>query len=262
MTRAPILQTTLPLTPWADEPFTRLPGMQPISPSEVLQRDDAFTAQMAYRDELLSTRKTDVLYQEEQAQAAAAELLQFIFTSLDDSYEPHANIVTRPDSTQVPIDPANPLLTAARLVQEDLVILEHNGTEHALTAAALCFPASWSLAEKSGHGLLRIHEPVDEYDPNIARRVQRLFDALRPEQPLMRANWLQYEDADLYQPRREDDRRNKEAPTKPYIRVERQTLLRLPQSQAVVFFIHTYVVAKTSLTARQSQTLTTALTSH
>jgi hypothetical protein len=97
------------------------------------------------------------------------------------------------------------------------------------------------LGEKLGRPLLGIHIPVASYDPDLARRVQRLFDAIRPEQPLWRANALVYRDPTLHQPRRENaprtDRRGGS-----YVRSERQCLLRLPETRAVVFSIHTYVV--------------------
>ena len=107
----------------------------------------------------------------------------------------------------VPLDPDQPLLTLGRLFQEDFCILEQTGPEHALTAAILCFPASWTLSQKLGRPMTEIHIPVESYTPDIARRVQRLFDAIRPDQPLWRANSLIYDDPTLHQPRLEGERR-------------------------------------------------------
>jgi hypothetical protein len=130
------------------------------------------------------------------------------------------------------------------LVQEDICILQKRGEEHVLTGAILCFPASWRLSEKFMRPLIDIHLPVDRYDENVARRVQRLFDGIQPGRPLWRYNALWYEDAELYQPRSAQEPRHiKDPGTAPYLRSERQTLLRLPQTQAVIFSIHTYVLA-------------------
>ena len=52
--------------------------------------------------------------------------------------------------------------------------------EHVLTGAILCFPSNWTLAQKFGMRLARIHLPVERYDEAVARRVQRLFDACGP----------------------------------------------------------------------------------
>jgi hypothetical protein len=73
-----------------------------------------------------------------------------------------------------------------------------------------------------------------------------MFSAIRVEQPLWRANFLLYTDADLHQPRREGDIRGKSDPR--YVRVERQSFRRLPVTGAVVFGIHTYVADINTLT--------------
>src|SRR5690606_21475830 len=58
-------------------------------------------------------------------------------------------------------DPADPpLKTASLMVQEDLVLMRKGDDGWRLAAASLCFPSSWSLAEKFGRPLTAIHEPV------------------------------------------------------------------------------------------------------
>ncbi|RYI01775.1 MAG: DUF3445 domain-containing protein, partial [Acetobacteraceae bacterium] len=113
--------------------------------------------------------------------------------------------------------------------------------EYDLTGAILCFPASWTLAQKIGRPMTGIHQPVEIYDEALATRVHRLLSAIRPEQPLWRMNFFTYDDYMLHHPRVEGDWRRQ--PTgKSYVRCERQTLLRLPQTGAVLFAIHTIVV--------------------
>ena len=130
-----------------------------------------------------------------------------------------------------------------RLVQNDFCILQKIGKQHVLTAAALCFPASWSLEEKFLKPLIDIHTPVKEYNDVIAKRVQRLFDGLQIDRPLWRFNALYYEDPHLFQPRRANQPRRKPTPNKAnYYRSERQTLVKLPKSGAIIFGIHTFVV--------------------
>ncbi|HIP24453.1 MAG TPA: DUF3445 domain-containing protein [Rhodobacteraceae bacterium] len=216
----------------------RLPGIQPVKSGEWLLRDDAFAAQMAYRDTLISTRLTDVFRATPDSLPAQHELLELVLSELDSGYEKGRDVV-RPDGICVLLT-GPPLLAAARLVQEDLLIMDMAG-EPRLTAAALCFPASWSLDEKFGAGLMAIHGYVDEYTDEMAARVRRMFDAIRPEQPLWRANFLRYAKADLHQPLRNGE--DKPAPKSGgFVRVERQTLRKLPRTGAVVFGIHTYVI--------------------
>ena len=243
----PILQSRLPFACWMDPRLSRLPGILPIEGDDWLRVDDAFAGQMAERDRLFAQKPDLVQGMVESARPAAAELYRVVVDRLrrTDGYAVGATEARRPDGVVVPLDPARPMQTLGRLVQEDLCLMEKpqggSGEEHVLTAAALCFPASWWLHEKLGRPLLGIHTPVPSYDGDVAKRVQRLCDAIRPEQPLWRANALVYRDPTLHQPRRESDPRTDRRGGS-YVRSERQCLLRLPQTRAVVFSIHTYVV--------------------
>ncbi|MGX0876286.1 hypothetical protein ACSSV4_000961 [Roseovarius sp. MBR-154] len=237
-----ILQQRLPYDVEAKRP---LPGIAPLDMAEWLLVDEAFGAQMAERARLLRERRDDVLAVTEEASPAMAELLQYVLDWLAENgagYVISAKVVRRPDGVSVPIDRDDPMGTLGHLVQEDLCLLEKRGEEHVLTAAVLCFPASWRLAEKIGRPLTAIHVPVPSYDDRIARRVQRLFDGVRPGRPLWRFNALSYAEATLHQPRRRAQPR--EAATLPYLRSERQCVLRLPETRACVFSIHSYVIAR------------------
>ena len=239
----PILQSCLPLAPWMDPRTARLPGILPAAPEDWLRVDDAFAGQMAERDARIRDQLPLVHGLLPGAVPAAAELLEKVLARLaqTEGYHIGPAAVRRPDGISVSIDRAQPLVTAGRLVQEDLCLLERAGDEHLLTGAILCFPASWTLAEKLGRPMTRIHAPVEHYDADVARRVQRLFDAIRPEQALWRMNALVYDDPALFQPRPEGARRPPPV-ARLYLRSERQCLLRLPVSRAVVFSIHTYLV--------------------
>lgn len=238
-----ILQRRLPMAPWMADHTLRLPGTGPIALADWLQRDEVFAEQMALRDDLITRRPGDVHALQDGALPAAEELLALVLAHLEGvpGYVREGATLRRPDGVRVALD-GPPLLTAGRLVQEDLVLLERpEGTdEHVLTGAVLCFPSNWTLAQKLGRPLSRIHLPVAVYDAGVAKRVQRLFDAIRPEAPLMRANFIAYGHADLHSPRPEFSRHTPGPGEVRYIRSERQTLLRLPRSRAVVFSIHVY----------------------
>ena len=238
-----ILQSRLPFAPWMDPRTARRPGILPVQGDDGLRVDAAFAAQMAERDARIRATPDLVHALLPEAEPAAQELLDLVLDRLarTPGYHLDADAVTRPDGVRVPLDRRQPMITAGRLVQEDLCLLAHDGTEHRLTAAILCFPASWTLAQKIGRPMTTIHVPVDPYTADIAKRVQRLFDAIRPEQPLWRMNWLTYDDPTLFQPRLEGQHRPRPVDLT-FIRCERQCLIRLPVSRAVVFSIHTYVV--------------------
>lgn len=252
-----ILQRSLPFAPWADPRTRRLPGILPVEPGDWLRVDDAYSAQMAERARLIAGRQREVHALLPGAEAAAREVLEVVLAEIAGiaGFEVGAEAVTRPDGATVPIDRDAPLLTLGALCQEDFCILQQEGAEHMLTGAILCFPASWTLAEKIGRPLTGIHVPVDVYDDDVAKRVQRLFDAIRPGRGLWRQNALLYADPTLFHPRREAAPREKPRGGAPYVRSERQCLMRLPESGAVVFSIHTYLIRIEDLTPEQAQAL-------
>lgn len=238
----PVLQRRLPQMPWMQPATARLPGIQPVAPGDWLRVDEAYAGQMAERDRLISGIPHAVHALRSEAEPASQELLDLVLTQLPAlGHTVGETTVTRPDGVTVALDRSAPLLTLGRLVQEDFCIHLADGAEHALMGAILCFPASWTLAEKIGKPLTAIHTPVQPYDAAMAARVQRLFDAIRPEQPLWRANALLYEDPTLHQPRREGEERPRPQ-SRNYLRSERQCLLRLAKTCAVVFSIHTTIV--------------------
>ena len=227
-----------------DTTYPKLPGTSPISPDEWIICDDAFSQQMALRDELIETKRDKVLAISNQASEAAVELskiaLEFSIENL--GYQKSKDEIIRPDNVAIKIDLIDPMRFLGRLVQNDFCIMQKVGEEHVMTAASLCFPASWSLEEKFLKPLIDIHTPVQEYDEKIAKRVQRLFDGLQINRPVWRFNALYYEDPNLFQPRSVNKPRKKPKPDQVnYFRSERQTLIKLPETRAVVFGIHTFV---------------------
>ncbi len=251
-----ILQQHLPFAPWADPRTRRLPGILPLDMADWLRVDEAYAAQMALRDHLLATRPADVVGVTPMAAAAVEELYDFVLTRLPDDFDHDGAQVRRPDGQVVGLDRSNPLRTLGRLVQEDLCLMQEDGQgEHLLSAAVLCFPAGWRLAEKLGRPMLRIHAPVEKYTDDVGKRVQRLMDAVRPDAPLWRAN-AHHSRAPLFNPLPENAPKDMVAQDDmPFIRSERQCLIRLPVSRAVLFSIHTYVVRRCDLTAEQAEAL-------
>lgn len=253
----PVLHSALPSAPWMVPAQRRLPGVQPLDMADWLVVDEAHAGQMALRDRLIAERREAVFAQEPGAEEAAQEVLETVLAHLPAGYRRDGSRVTRPDGVTVDVDEDTPLAAAGRLVQEDLCVLEKAGgaTEHVLTAAVLCFPASWTLSEKVGRPLTAIHIPVESYSDDIGHRVQRMFDMIRPGRPLWRQNALLYATPDLFQPRPEAEPRVEPETRPDYLRSERQCLLRLPRTGAVLFSIHTYVLPFAALTQDQAAAL-------
>lgn len=236
----PILHSAIPY-----EIRHSLPGTQPVQNDDWLWVDEMYAPQMAYRDWLIADRPDVVHRMGTGSEGAARELLSMSLDKLlkRNDFSVSKGQVVRPDGVAVPIDLDQPLVTLGRIAQADYCILQRpeGAEEHLLTAAILCFPSSWMLAEKAGRPLTGIHIPVPQYDDNIARRVQRLFDGVQAGRPLWRSNSLWHGVPDLHQPKSESLPRRSYGPDAPYFRSERQVIMRLPETRAVVFSIHTFV---------------------
>ncbi len=205
----PILHHSLPALPWCDPRLARLPGLLPVEGDAWLLRDEVFGAQMAERDRLLATDAPGYGMMP-QARDAAVEVYDMVLAKLrqDPGYAISVHTARRPDGVEVRLDRSQPLQTLGRVVQEDLCLMVPDGQgAHILGGAILCFPASWTLAEKLGRAMVRIHAPVPEYDESIARRVQRVLDGVQVGRPMWRMNHNLYASADLFHPRAEADPR-------------------------------------------------------
>jgi dimethylamine monooxygenase subunit A len=142
------------------------------------------------------------------------------------------------------------LTAIGRLVAEDFCVLvpDAGSGEYRLAAAVLCFPSRWMLSEKLGRPMTPIHVPVPGYAGDLARRVNRVFEALRPERPLVRVNWSVHPTPELFLPQSETaTSSDRECTGRFYLRTERQTLVRLPRTGGVAFGIKTSVTPVESL---------------
>lgn len=162
----------------------------------------------------------------------------------------------------------HPLEAFAREVAEDICILTpvedtdeaptqgdvsqvhrpaESETRYVLSAAVLCAPSRWSLREKLGMDISSIHEPVPGYE-NIAAPTARFFQRLRVGDIIERTNWTVLDSPVLFQPDRAQAthaftsagaENAKVTLNLFWLRLERQTLRKLPHSGAVVFTILT-----------------------
>lgn len=240
-----ILQTRLPYDVHAARP---LPGVAPLGDDPWFLVDEAYAAQMAERCRLLRDHRDDVVATDNPDPDTVSRMMEAVLAHLPPGITRSGDEVLCPDGRTVILNRSDPFGTLGQILQDDICLMEKRGDEHVLTGAVLCFPASWRLREKIGHPLTHIHIPVKSYTDDIARRVQRLFDGVRAGRPIWRFNALWYEDPALHQPRSVSEPRplTTEGQT-PYLRSERQVLWRLPESDAVLFTIHTFMVARNNV---------------
>ena len=140
-----------------------------------------------------------------------------------------------------------PLARAALLIQEDLVLMRKSPEGWRLVAASLCFPSAWNLREKFGKPLHEVHAPVPGFGGGTrnAGLIDRMFDNLRPDHSVMRWNWSLYGDAKLHHPASDHGLKKRfgdgNLAGNVTLRLERQTLRKLPKSGDILFTIRIYV---------------------
>lgn len=152
-----------------------------------------------------------------------------------------------------------PLLAAARLAPDDLVLMESAGGEWRLTALSLTSPTFFSAGEVIGKSLAELHGPVTGYETRFLRRVQRIFDGLRPELILQRRNWTLVNSPESFTPHAQPIRARigdispEAAGEALFLRVERQSLRRLARTGAALFTIRVWLAPLSDLRAEPAR---------
>lgn len=235
---------------WDSRPFTI--GMRPLHQAEWLVIDRNLADYLGKKAEILAISPDMVFAEQISSRAAQSEIAGAIRAHLS---------LTCPEIYQFSgaradiagfgaIDTSRnpPLLGAARLVQEDLLVLERQDTGWHLTAGALFFPSSWRLADKIGLRLDDIHLPVPGFGPGnqAAPMMERIFDHLPSGKLALRWNWGLHGDGALAQHPESGDALRFAEPHNPacvHLRHERQTLTRFPGTGAILFTVRLHVLS-------------------
>lgn len=215
-------------------------GLRPVEVNDWLIVDEAREAELEHKSELLRSRYAEVYAALPETELAGAEVLAQVVQNL----RQHHDIEVVPDPALSPLD------AAGRLVQEDLCVMTPHEGGYILGAASLCFPSGWYLKEKLGRPMTAIHEPIPHYRTELASKVDNFFDRLKVDRPVQRRNWFIYDDNSLFQPADPVTDLGPDVRRPLFLRSERQTLRRLPESQAIIFTIRTQRVELAQLAIR------------
>jgi hypothetical protein len=238
--------------PFAPGPYRMAMDLVAIPEADWFEIDDRYHADMAERRRLLSVAHDDVFAATPGSDADRQEALDLIVEALTthnpDWFSRDATTLRNHLTGEAWQTKAlDPLELAGRLVQEDLCLIRNREDGPVFTAAVLCFPSRWRLSDKIGKPLASVHGPVPLYADRLARPVDRFMRHLRPGHIASRLNWSLLDDPALFQPGgkfRVDGSAgitSRNAGETVFLRVERQTLRRLPITQAVLFGIRVHV---------------------
>ena len=204
-------------------------GTFPVEISNWLLRDAEFDSTVQLKKKLLATRRSEVVGLQPGGDEVAEEAAQ---------------LVSAWAGVELASRGIDALVEASLLVADDLAVLQpiksHDGSEQLLlNAAVVCCPSRWMLSEKMGYNMLAIHEPVAKYADHVGAAVDTYFQRLTVEKPVWRSNWIIQDHPALFQPQIPLGPLVK-TPDELWIRMERQTLRRLPKTGGILFTIRGY----------------------
>jgi hypothetical protein len=222
--------------PYQPGPFRWRLGLRPLELRDWIEVGDDYDAELAEKRRVIAAHPDTVLAVLDGIEPEAAEVLELLVDHLRARF-PDRFADVQPDASVHPLD------AAGRLVQEDLVLLVERSGRLVFGGGSVCFPNRWDLRSKLGLSMAEVHAPVSQLNDQLEDPIDRFFDRLTPDRSFWRLGWGVLDTADLYQPLDGTAAPRPAAPTVDdlHLRVERETLRRLPRSNAVLFTIRTHL---------------------
>ncbi|MEO1189729.1 MAG: DUF3445 domain-containing protein [Pseudomonadota bacterium] len=215
-------------------------GMQPLDPDNWIEIDERLNRYRREKALLIAEDRNAVWRARQDSHDAQADVRDAVLGHLAQHY-PNAHSASQADIRFAQERETAPLLWISRFIQDDLVLMRKIDGAWRLAAGSVCFPSSWALADKFDRSMAEIHDPVPGFAGRMATMVDRIFDNLKPDQLVIRHNFSLYPNGDL------DHRTGADRPRPgtwakgrlidTYLRVERQTLMRMPDSGDILFTI-------------------------
>ena len=233
--------------PFDGQPYAPKMGVQALDPAHWIEIDpERWDRELDLRERILAASPDLVLRALPESETACVELRDTVAAHLlahaPDRYrQENGRFVVRGRTFEKPSTGLGALRQLAHWTQEDWALLL--GDVPRIVAGAVLFPSRWNLPDKLGLAPLEVHKPVPRFD-TIAQPTERILGRIREGFPLWRLNWTIHDSDELHVPfphASDPDLTEANILEKTFVRVERQTLRRLPRSNAVAFSIRTYL---------------------
>lgn len=245
---------------WADADFQL--GLRPVRPENWILIGAEHAEMMRQKCERLVHHRhcyyralpTSLPAQRELRERIVAHLVADHPQSFEKSGSVVRSLITR-QALDLDDDSTEPLMQVSYLIEEDFMLLEERGETIQITAASNAYSSSGRLVGSVGHEVEWAHEPVPQLTRKLGGRINRVLRSIHAAAPCERFNWQITPIATVFFPHDDPHAANAAAmrevlvelrrdPARAgeflWIRVERQTLRRLPDSNAVAFSLHTY----------------------
>ena len=203
---------------------------------------------------------------EDESAEVLAELIEHLVTTRPDWFAREGrDIVNHHRHERFAVEPhsdgtwaEHPLVTCARLVQEDFALLVERDGRLIFGGGSVCFPNRWDLNSKLGLTMSEVHAPVDRLNEQLEDPIDSFFQRLSSDKSFWRMGWGVLDTDELYQA---VDGTAAKSPALPifgdpttgdrlFLRVERETIRRFPKTNCVLFTIRSYVRPLSHLVGR------------
>ncbi len=205
--------------------FRHRVGVKPLDVANWFVHDADWEPTLAMKRTLIADRRDEVVSFRDDCHDAAQEAAELVLTWAGKS------------TSRTGVDA---LVDAALAVPDDLTVLRSVAAgdveQLPFVAGVVCSPSRWRLADKIGHDMLAVHKPVALYAEHIGAAVDTTLTRLSPDKPVWRSNWTLEDHPALFQPFT-PGRQLVDHPSELWIRIERETLRRLPRTKGVLFTI-------------------------
>jgi len=222
-------------------------GVRPLDLADWIEYGPDADAAIAAKERLNLEHRDTVFAVLDDAEAESREVAAAIVDHLHEHWpDRYGTAGLAPD--------LHPLDAAARLVPDDLVLMVERDGGLVFGGGSVCFPNRWDLRSKLGLTMAGVHAPVAQLNEQLEQPIDAFFARLTPERSFWRLGWGVVETDDLYLPidGTAAPRPEHRSPESMFLRVERESIRRFPQSNCVLFTIRTYVASVVDM-ARQSE---------
>ncbi|KAL7622489.1 hypothetical protein AAE478_007996 [Parahypoxylon ruwenzoriense] len=236
-----------------------------LEPDWWLELESTYRARLAQRQSLYATHGSSVLGSLPGSELACKELMEMCLQFLCARYPQYFSLSAdccvfenRILGTRTTVrsnsssggdgdgeQPAvkHPLLVLLEHVPEDFGIMlrDPESGYYLLRAGVVCSALGWNVGTKIGMKLHEIHDPIPDYKEKMQFSMDRFFSKLPTSKPIQRGSWGFEVDQPLFMPPGDphEAHRHSQDPSlarsRVHLRVDWQTLRRLPLSGAVVF---------------------------
>jgi len=159
------------------------------------------------------------------------------------------------------VDYKNLFDALALQVQEDICLMQVDGSTSNLIAAHLCAPNHWSARDKLGMDMFALHDSVPEFLKENREPNQLMKGLYNKSQAYVRFAWGITEQPILNQHPNLTTKHPAPSNNKVWMRIERQVISPIPKTKMILFTIRTYFRDCDSLEKQQRFGLISAINS-